>query len=99
MAQKVYKLFMGKAKEAWYQLSQEEQDALLAKNAENLKKLGAKTDVVCNSTWSSEQWQFFGVEVFPNIEASQKHTAYLNQLDWLRYTESITMLGSEWQGS
>ena len=94
MAQKVYKLYMGKATEAWYQLSQEERDDLMAKNDENLKELGAKTVVHCDSSWSSEQWQFFGVEEFPDIEAAQAHTAFLNQFDWLRYVDSLTVLGS-----
>jgi len=97
MAQKVYKLFMAKWTEAWYQLSQEEQDGLMAKNAESLKEVGAKTVVTCDSSWSSEQWQFFGVLEFPDIEAVQKNAAYMSQFDWLRYVDSMVVLGSEWQ--
>jgi hypothetical protein len=97
MAQSIYKLYLGKPSEAWYQLSQEEQANLLAKVEELLEKVGGKTVVMCDSSWSSEQWPFFGVEEFPNIEAVQKHTQDLNELDWFRYIESMTVLGTESQ--
>jgi hypothetical protein len=96
MAQKVYSLFMAKNTEAWYQLSQEEQDGLMAKMGESLKELGVKPVVLCDSSWSSEQWRSFGVLEFPDIEAVQKHRADMNNLDWSRYFDSVTMLGSEW---
>ena len=97
MAQSIYKVFLARPLEAWYQLSQEEQASLLAKVNEALEKAGGKTVVLCNSSWSSEQWQFFGVEEFPNIEAIQKQAALHNELNWLRYIESVTVLGTELQ--
>jgi hypothetical protein len=42
-------------------------------------------------------WSAFGVEAFPDIEAVQKYTALLNEFNWFRYSESITLLGSEVQ--
>jgi hypothetical protein len=97
MAQSIYKVFLTRPLEAWYQLSQEEQTSLLAKVNEALEAAGGKTVVLCNSSWSSEQWQFFGVEEFPNIEAIQKQAALHNELNWLRYMESVTVLGTELQ--
>jgi hypothetical protein len=91
---------MMKPTEGWYQLSQEEQNSLLDKVAQTLEKIGGKQIVVCDSSWASEQWPFFGVEEFPNIEAVQKHAQLLNELDWpSRYGMSITLLGTEWQPS
>jgi hypothetical protein len=96
MAGSIYKVFLLKSTEAWYQLSEEEQTSLLAKVNEALEKVGGKTVVLCNSSWSSEQFQFFGVEEFPNIEAIQKQSALHNELNWLRYIESVSVLGTEW---
>ena len=93
----IYKSFRGKLTEAWHQLSQEEQESLLAKVSEAIEKVGGKSLVVCDSRWASEEWQFFGVEEFPDIEAVQKHTELLNELNWLRYVESSSVLGAEWQ--
>jgi hypothetical protein len=55
--------------------------------------------VLCASSWASEQQPFWGVEQFPNLEALQKHTELLNELNWSRYIESTTVLGTEWRAS
>ena len=95
MGKPIYKVFLGRPTEAMYQLSQEEQNSLMAKVSETLEKVGGKPVVVCDSSWASEQWLFFGVEVYPDIEAVQKSTELLNELNWFRYVESITVLGTE----
>jgi hypothetical protein len=97
MAQPIYKLFLVKPTEAWYQLSQDEQNQLLAKVQEALPKAGGKQVVLCNSGWASERWPVWGVEQFPDLEAAQKHNQLLNELNWFRYVESMTVLGIEWQ--
>lgn len=99
MAQKIYKLFLGKPTEAWYQLSKEEQDNLLARLHDALEKVGGKRLVLCESSWASERWEFFGVEEFSDIEAEQKHSKLLNELNWFRYVETISVLGTEWPSS
>jgi hypothetical protein len=58
MAQPIYKLFMGRFLESWYQLSKEEQNSLVAKLNEALEKVGGKRPLLCNSHWSSDQWSF-----------------------------------------
>ena len=95
MAQEIYHLFLAKPTEAWYQLSEKEQNQLLAKGVEALTQVGGKSIVNCNSSWASEQWHFWGVEQYPNIEALQKHTELLNAINWFRYVESMTLLGTE----
>ena len=94
MAEPIYKLFMARFLEPWYQLSQEEQKSLLAKLHEALEKLGAKTIVHCNTYWSSDQWMWAGVEEFPNLEAVQKYMATLQELNWARYAEGSNVLGT-----
>jgi hypothetical protein len=96
MSGPIYLLFLGKPTEAWYQLSQEEQDGLMAKVGPVTERAGGKNIIGCNSSWSSEQWQFFGVHEFPNIEAVQKQYELLNELNWLRYVDSMTVLGTKW---
>jgi hypothetical protein len=96
MSEPIHVLFLGKATEAWYQLSQEEQESLMAKVGPSPEKAGGKNILGCNSSWSSEQWQFFGVHEFPNIEAVQKHSELLNELNWRRYVDSMTVLGTKW---
>lgn len=90
----VYKMFRARWKEAWFALSDEEQKTLGAKVRAALNQAGGKELVFCDSTWSSEQWWGFGVEEFPDIESVQQHTRLLDELNWMRYVESETLLGT-----
>ena len=99
MAQPVYKMWRAGAKEAWYQLSKEQQDALFAKLDDAMKSVGGKSMVYCNSSWHSEQWQYWGVEEFPSIEAVQEYNRFLMELDWFRYIDSDILLGTKVQES
>jgi hypothetical protein len=85
--------------EAYYQASEEERNEFLGKLDAAFQKVGGKRLVMCNSSWSSEQWPVFGVEVFPNIEAVQQYSEALNELNMPRYVESMSVLGTELQGS
>jgi len=95
MAQPIYKLFLGKMTEAWHQLSADEQHALLAKVNAALEKVGGKRLVQCDPSWSTEQWHFWGVEEFPDIQAVINHTKLLADLKWDRYVDTMTVLGTK----
>jgi hypothetical protein len=94
MSDPVYKFFKARFLEPWYALSKEEQNVLIAKLDEALQKIGGKRPLLCNSSWSSDQWSFAGVEEFPNIEAVQQYMAALEELKWFRYCESASVLGT-----
>ena len=93
----IYKLSMTNYTGAWYQLSERERDHLLVKRMESLEKVGGKVIVSCSSAWSSEQWLWFGVEEYPDIEAVHKHTEDLLALNWFRYFVGVTTLGTKWE--
>ncbi len=95
MAQPIYKSYFLKAKEPWYQLSKADQEALLKKLGAAFEKVGGKAIVRCDANWSSDAWQGFGVEMFPDMEAVQQYTKSLNDLNWFRYIEGISALGTE----
>jgi hypothetical protein len=99
MSKPIYKSFLIRPKDAWYQLSQEQQDKLFAKLGEALEKVGGKPVLYCDSRWSSEQWQWFGVEEFPDIAAVQKLSEIHSELNWHRYIDSFSVLGTEYEGS
>ena len=97
MAGPVYKMFHARMTEAWFQLSKEERDALFGKLEEAMKKAGGKSMIICDSSWNSEKWWFWGVEEYPNIEAVQEYAHALSELDWLRYCDSEILLGTAMQ--
>jgi hypothetical protein len=92
----IYKLWMMKRfTGAWWQLSEQERHSLRVKVQDALKQVGGKQILQCHSAWSTEEWTHFGVEEFPNIEAVQKHTQLLHELNWPRYVESVSVLGTK----
>jgi hypothetical protein len=95
MSQPIYKLFLGKMTEAWHQLPAEEQRALLTKVNAALDQVGGKRIVMCDPGWSTEQWHFWGVEEFPDIQAVMKHTKLLADLKWERFVDTMTVLGTK----
>lgn len=95
MSGPIYKLFLFRNTEAYYQASEEERNEFLGKLKTAFEKAGGKRLVTCNSSWSSEQWPVFGVEMFPDIEAVQQYSEALNELNMPRYVESMSVLGTE----
>ena len=97
MAQPIYQIFLMKNTEAWYQLSQEEKDSISNKIGDSLKEVGAEAIVLCDASWSTETWQAFGLIKFPDIEALKKHREDSNKLEWARYTDAMSVMGTELQ--
>jgi hypothetical protein len=95
MAQPIFKVWLMKNKDAWYDLSAEEQNKLMVQNSESFKEVGAELIMMCNCAWSSEEWQVWGIEKFPDIEAVQKHTENLNKINWFRYVDAKIILGTQ----
>ena len=99
MSQPIYKMFMFRNTEAYYQASEEERNDVLGKLDAAFQKVGGKRLVWCNSYWCADQWQVFGVEVFPNIEAVQQYSQTMSELNLSRYVESVSLLGTEFPAS
>ncbi len=84
-----------KYKDAWVQLSPEEQKKQLAMVEESLKKVGAELVMMRVSVWASEEWLAWGVEKYPNMSAVQQHAMTLYAMNHFQYIESTSYLGVE----
>ena len=71
----------------------------MAKLIEAREKVGGESVVSCDTRWSSERWYECGVEKFPNIEAVQKLAELHKELNWYRYIDSVSVLGTEFEAS
>ncbi len=94
MAGPLYKLWQARPTAVWYALSPDTQEALLAEVTEALDRVGGKRIVSCDAHWTTEQWPLFGVEEFPDLEALQQHSAIRAELNWARYCDSTTSVGT-----
>jgi hypothetical protein len=99
MATPIYKFFKVRPTEAFYALSQEDQQKLFAKIGELLNSVGGKVVISCNSGWANEEWPYFGVEEFPDIEAIQRLYDLQQDAEWFRYVEAETLLGTKLEES
>jgi hypothetical protein len=95
MAQPIYKHWQARFTEAWHQLPQQDQQRLLSLVPEALTTAGGKALVTCSAAWSNERWPFFGLEEFPDLAAVHRHQQILADLNWARYVESRSTLGTE----
>ncbi len=91
----IYKVWQSRPREAWFALSQEDRQSLLARTAEALTTVGAKALLTCSASWSNEEWPYFGLEEFPSIDAVQRHSQILLDMDLDRYRESRMTLGTQ----
>jgi hypothetical protein len=90
-------MFHARWTEAWYQLSREQRDAIFQQMTGTAERLGVKSTVICDSSWNSDEWLFWGVEEYPDIETVQEYARCLVELDWFRYVDSETLLGTRVQ--
>lgn len=93
---KIYKLVLLKGPTyRWEQLPEVEQNALWDKVNKRFKEVGGERILWVDTSWSSEEHPGFIVESFPDIEALQKYTAYMNELKFLQYFDVVTVIGTE----
>ena len=70
MAEPIYKFFTVRFLEAWYQLSEEEQNGLERKLDAALEKVGAKRLILCDARWSTDKWGVCGSRGVPQHRSS-----------------------------
>jgi hypothetical protein len=94
MSATVYKLVIFKGyKEAWYQLSKEDQDRVWAEVEAADKQAGGEIVLFCDSRWADEAVAGWGVVRYSSIEGVQHFAA--QDLEWWRYAVTETFLGTE----
>ena len=91
----IIRLYFAKIKEAYYNLSEEEKQEFMRKDREQMDELGMKLLMMIDCRWSSEEWDFIGVEEWPGIEALEERARFeKEELEAFRYAESKTYLGT-----
>jgi len=93
----IIKVLFLKPKEAYFKLSEEERKELGDKAMKDVEQVGGRRIAFCNCYWSNEEWVWFGVMEFPDIEAVQKHAEFIEGLEQFRYIESKSYLGTPTQ--
>jgi hypothetical protein len=91
----VVRLFFVKMKQAFFELSEEQRLAYMRKDRANLDELGMKAVSMIDCSWSSDEWDYIGVEEWPSLEAIKKRELFENEeLEVGKYVESRTYMGT-----
>ena len=94
----IVKVWFSKPKEAWYSLSEKNQEDFLKKEQALVKNYQAKYGIRfinrSNCFWSNEDWLEFGIEEFPDIVTVQEYNEMLLKVGLYRYFESKVLLGT-----
>ena len=91
----IIRLFFAKIKEEFTKLPEEEKIAFMSKDRENLDELGMKAVSMIDCSWSNDEWDYIGVEQWPNKEAIVKREIFeKEELEIAKYVESKTYLGT-----
>jgi hypothetical protein len=92
----IYKLFVSRKLDTWYQLTKHEQIELIKKLDEAFGRARGKRPILLDTSWSSDKWYKAGVEVFPDHDALRGYMRDLKSIEWARYCESRNILGTEY---
>jgi hypothetical protein len=90
----IIRLMFVNMKEAFNDLSNEEQMAFMQKDRKNLDELGCKFEMV-NCSETNEEWQYIGIEEWPSMEAIEKRTKFEEEeLEISKYVEYKFIVGT-----
>ena len=93
----VYKLWMANGLPMSYSATPTQVAEMFERVESAMAQVGGKRIVLCDARWAAEQWDSWGVEVFPDAKAVQEYSRLLNGLQLLRYLDSWTILGTAMQ--
>ena len=91
----VVRLFFVKMKQAFFDLPEDQRVAYMRKDRENLDELGMKAVSMIDCRWSSDEWDYIGVEEWPSLEAIKKRELFESEeLEVSKYVESKIYMGT-----
>lgn len=91
--QPVYKLYLAKLITETYHLPQEKRDELRQNRDAFLAQVGARVLLAADMAWSNREYDAFGIEEYPSLDALIEYHDYLREVNWNRYVFSKTYLG------
>jgi hypothetical protein len=90
----IVRLFFAKMKEAFFNLTEIERAAFMAKDRANLDELGMQAISMVNCSETDEQWDYIGVEGWPSMEAIAKREIFEDEdLQISKYVKYKTHVG------
>lgn len=91
----VVRLFFAKIKQAFDNLPEDEKAAFMRKDRENIDALGMKVVTMIDCSWSTDEWDYIGVEQWESMEVIKEREKFEQEvLNISRYVDYQTFLGT-----
>jgi hypothetical protein len=92
---RIIRLMFAKIKPAFHELSEEEQQEFMRKDREKMEALGYKLHFMLDCSWSTDEWEFIGIEEWPSMEAIKEiEEFHEKELGTSKYAEYKTYLST-----
>ena len=78
MAEKkqIIRIMFVKLKEEYFKLSETEQQEFMRRDREKMEELGYKLRFMLDCSWSTDEWQFIGIEEWPSMKSIEEKESY-----------------------
>ena len=91
----IIRFFFAKMQQEFIDLPEEEKMAFMTKDRKNLDELGMKAVSMVDCSWSNKEWDYIGVEEWPNKEAIEKREKFeKEELKISKYVKYKIYLGT-----
>lgn len=94
----VYRVYLSRPAAGAHMIPEHERNSMLARTQENAALAGVRPLLSAYMRWNQEQWEYFGIERFPDMETLISYTQFLSEVGWYRLTESCSYLGAAYSG-
>lgn len=95
----IYKLFFFRRSARAMDLSAEQLQAGMGQLKEMRQKLGIRQLLLTHMRWSTDQYEYYGVEQYPSLEAQQEYCRSLEAAGWYGFVEGESYLGLPLDGT
>ena len=93
MATPVYKVFLFKPHLQVYLQPKEQMDEKVAQAYAFREKVGGKLLIAANMVWSNEEFEVFGIEQFPSMDALMEYSDCLSSIGWYSWLHAKSYVG------
>src|SRR5512133_1579509 len=95
----LYKFYLCRRTARYFSLPVDQYQEIRTRMSKRASELGIRDLFNASMSWSNERYEFFGVELYPSLEAVQAYTQTLTALGYFQYVESESFLGIPMDGN
>lgn len=94
----IYRLYFSRLSELAEQTPRAELEVIYGRNTDFQNMAGIKPLLNAYVTWNNEEWEYFGIERFPNLDTMIRYSQFMTDTGWYRYINARSYLGSAHSG-